>query len=43
MNFKKYIAELKRRNIFKSALAYLIAAWLILQVVSTVMDLQQTW
>ena len=34
MNFKKYIAELKRRNVFKSAIAYLVVAWLIIQVAS---------
>jgi adenylate cyclase len=39
MKLKKYIAELKRRNVFKSAITYLIAAWLILQVVSTVIPL----
>ena len=32
MNLKKYIAELKRRNVFKPAITYLIAAWLIAQV-----------
>ena len=32
MNFKKYVSELKRRHVFKSAIAYLITAWLILQV-----------
>lgn len=32
MNLKKYIAELKRRNVFKPAIAYLVVAWLIVQV-----------
>ncbi len=32
MNLKKYIAELKRRHVFKSAIAYLVVAWLIAQV-----------
>ena len=32
MNFKKYIAELKRRNVFRSAITYLIVAWIIAQV-----------
>ena len=32
MNLKKYIAELKRRNVFKPAITYLIVAWLIAQV-----------
>ncbi len=37
MNLKKYIAELKRRNVFKAAIAYLIMAWLIAQVASIVL------
>lgn len=37
MNLKKYIEELKRRNIFKGAIAYLIVAWLILQVASIIL------
>lgn len=32
MKVKKYIEELKRRNVFKSAVTYLIMAWLIAQV-----------
>ncbi len=32
MNLKKYIEELKRRNVFKPAIAYLVVAWLIVQV-----------
>ena len=32
MNIKKYTAELKRRKVFKSAITYLIVAWLIAQV-----------
>ena len=36
MNFKKLISELKRRNVFKVATAYIIAGWLIIQVVSSV-------
>ena len=32
MNLKKYTAELKRRKVFKSAITYLIVAWLIAQV-----------
>ena len=39
MKLKKYIAELKRRNVFKSAITYLIAAWLVFQVAETVMPL----
>ena len=37
MNFKKYIAELKRRNVFKPAIAYLVAAWVIAEVASVVL------
>jgi TolB-like protein/Flp pilus assembly protein TadD len=36
VNLKKYIAELKRRKVFKPALTYLIVAWLIAQVFSVV-------
>jgi len=34
MNLKNYISELKRRNVFKSSAAYLIVAWIIIQVAS---------
>ncbi len=34
MNLKKYISELKRRNVIKAGLAYLIVAWLVIQVAS---------
>jgi len=37
VNFKKYIAELKRRNVFRTAIAYLVVAWLIAQVCSIVL------
>ena len=36
MKLKKHISELKRRNIFKSAIAYLVVAWLIAQVAAIV-------
>lgn|GEM_PF-177079 len=36
MNIKKFIEELRRRNVFRVATAYVIAAWLIIQVVSTI-------
>jgi TolB-like protein/Flp pilus assembly protein TadD len=36
VNFKKYILEFKRRNIFRSAITYLVIAWLIAQVCSIV-------
>ncbi len=34
MNLKNYIAELKRRNVFKASIAYIIVAWIIIQVAS---------
>ena len=37
MNFKKYIAELKRRNVFRTAITYLIVAWVIAQVSAIVL------
>jgi adenylate cyclase len=37
MNLKKYISELKRRNLFGSAISYLVIAWLIAQVSSIVL------
>ena len=37
MNFKKYIAELKRRNVFRSAITYLLVAWVIAQVFAIVL------
>ena len=38
MDIKKYIAELKRRNVFKPAVAYLLVAWLIVQVADIVLS-----
>lgn len=38
MKIKKYIAELKRRNVFKPAIAYFVVAWLIVQVADLVLD-----
>ena len=35
---KKHIDELKRRNVFKAALAYLIMAWLVIQVTAIVLS-----
>ena len=37
MSLKKYIEELKKRNVIKAALAYLVVAWLIAQVASIVL------
>ena len=34
MKLKPYIEELKRRNVFKAGIAYLIVAWLIAQIAS---------
>lgn len=39
MDFKSYFEELKRRNVFKAALAYLVVGWIILQVISIVFPL----
>ena len=36
MNISNFIEELKRRNVFKVAVAYAIAGWLIIQIVATV-------
>ena len=35
---KKYIDELKRRNVFKAAFAYLIMAWLVIQVSAIILN-----
>ena len=37
MKLKKFIAELKRRHVFKSAITYLIVAWVIAQVSAIVL------
>ena len=37
MNLIKYIAGLKRRNVFKAGIAYLIVAWIIAEVASVVL------
>ncbi len=37
MNLKKYIAELKRRNVFKAGIAYLLLAWLLIQILGIVL------
>ena len=36
MNLKNFISELKRRNVFKVAAAYGIAAWLVVQIVTVI-------
>jgi len=37
MNLKKYIAELKRRNVFKAGIAYLVVAWIIAEAASVIL------
>ena len=37
MSFKKYLEELKRRHVFKASLAYILVAWLVVQVASIVL------
>lgn len=37
MNLKKHIAELKRRNVFKAGIAYLLLAWLLIQILGIVL------
>jgi hypothetical protein len=32
MNLEKFFAELKRRNVYKVAVAYAIVAWLLIQI-----------
>ncbi len=36
MNFKSFVAELKRRNVYKVAVAYAVFAWLVIQVATQV-------
>ena len=39
MSYQKYISELKRRNVIKSGIAYLVVAWVLLQVFSILLPL----
>src|SRR6056300_1475770 len=39
MRFHRYISELKRRNVIKSGIAYLVVAWVLLQVFSILLPL----
>src|SRR5680860_631794 len=32
--FKRFLSELRRRNVYKSALAYIVMGWIILQVLA---------
>jgi TolB-like protein len=36
MNLRKFFAELKRRNVYKVAIAYVVVAWLLMQVASQI-------
>ena len=38
MNLKKFLSELKRRNVWKAAMAYIIASWVLLQVLDLRVD-----
>jgi TolB-like protein/Tfp pilus assembly protein PilF len=37
MSFKQFYSELKRRNVIKSALAYVVVSWVIIQVMSIIL------
>ena len=37
MNPRNFFAELKRRNVYKVAVAYAVVGWLVIEVVATVM------
>ena len=39
MSFRKYLSELKKRNVIKSGIAYLVVAWVLLQVFSILFPL----
>jgi adenylate cyclase len=39
MNRRNFFAELKRRNVYKVAVAYAIAAWLLIQIATQVFPL----
>ena len=36
MNRRNFFAELKRRNVYKVAIAYAVVAWLLMQVASQI-------
>src|SRR5207244_2160712 len=36
MNLRKFFTELKRRNVYKVAIAYAVVAWLLMQVASQI-------
>src|SRR5690606_31970148 len=37
MNLKNFLSELKRRNVWKAAMAYIIASWILLQVLAVLL------
>ena len=36
MNFRSFLAELKRRNVYKVGVAYAVVGWLLIQVATQV-------
>jgi hypothetical protein len=36
VNFRSFFAELKRRNVYKVAIAYAVVAWLLMQIATQV-------
>jgi hypothetical protein len=40
MNPKKFFGELKRRNVYKVAIAYAVVAWLLMQVARLILSLR---
>jgi hypothetical protein len=34
MNLRKFLTELKRRNVYKVAIAYAVVAWLLMKIAS---------
>ena len=42
MDFKQYFEELKRRKVFKAAIAYLVVAWVIVEVATAVLPVFDT-
>jgi hypothetical protein len=37
VNTKKFLTELKRRNVYKVAIAYAVVAWLLMQIASQIL------
>ena len=38
MNLKEYLKELQRRHVVKAGIAYLVVAWLLVQVLDILID-----